>query len=74
MEFLLDIANKFGAPAAPILAIWLGVELLRSKKLNQDKDDLTKELAQLSRDQYTSNLELKHAVQVISAITTGGKP
>ena len=73
MEILLDIAGKFGAASAPLLAFFLWRETVRNDRAEQDNRELSKKVENLAERSLTAMLETKHTMETFATLIAAGK-
>ncbi len=70
----MDIAAKFGAASAPILAFFLWREVTRNDRLEAENRTLGGKVENMAERNLTAMLEVKHAMQTFGAVVGATKP
>lgn len=73
MDVLLDIASKFGAAAAPLLAFFLYRETVRNDRLDDENAKLNEKVENLAERSLTAMLETKHTMETFATLIAAGK-
>lgn len=73
MDILLEIASKFGAASAPLLAFFLWRETVRNERVEREKQDLNEKVENLAERSLTAMLETKHTMETFATLIAAGK-
>lgn len=69
----MDIASKFGAASAPILAVFLWREMQRNASVETEKRELNAKVENLAERSLTAMLETKHTMETFATLIAAGK-
>lgn len=73
MDVLMDIAGKFGAASAPLLAFFLWRETVRGDRVEAEKRELNEKVENLAERSLTAMLETKHTMETFATLIAAGK-
>ena len=73
MDVLMDIAGKFGAAAAPLLAFFLWRETVRNDRAEAENEKLQDKVENLAERSLTAMLETKHTMETFATLIAAGK-